>query len=697
MRASFRALTGAGKRESNVSSASDFQTAEEEKAEANAKARRASQRLSGVKARGSKGKGKGKGDGASSDDKRGSTKSDKGRVSGFFGRLSMRGRQSRDQAAQDDEEEKKKAELEKALGREKDEEEEKDSEEGTSESSASADSREEEFTIIERQPAGDCHFQCRLPDSMKEKYVFLELLHDSGQGRRVYLCEDLEWKPKVELNVEQWASPRQKPRKAVRGKLGVEMLEKEIRQQEDKKEFKQVEKAPRRRRCVMKVWQKTARTPEHNEAWLNVQVKLLSMERHPNVVLPRKIWEDEIAYYVDFDAIYQGCNLLQMILSDASLTERQVKRVTRGILRGLNHLHRNHLVHRDIKPDNILLEWGEDALELIAKTGKLPKGHLSSKNGVKQWKSAAPFKSSWTRHELVVGVRIIDCDLVVPFTGPGGQVPIIPGTEPTMADIACPRICGTPGYMAPEAFYTFPGPPGDMFGVGVIIFFMVACDAPMHDRMLRTLRGERFEDADEETLQKLAEQTTYAIEDIDWECHPWDQLPLVRDLCRQLLHIKPGARGGVDAGDVMKTAPWFQRAQAVEVSQFQDLQAIAGKTFAGLEDPDKDSDNADDEMEGDLNMPVVMGRTMRRAGLIEVKEDTPLEKKERRKRERQQNSLSSADQPQMIGKSPRGAPKASPRGGKNSPKASPRGGAKASPRGGAKEAPRAPGASPRVK
>eukprot|EP00455_Lapot_gusevi_P028724 TRINITY_DN3073_c0_g3_i3.p1 TRINITY_DN3073_c0_g3~~TRINITY_DN3073_c0_g3_i3.p1 ORF type:complete len:390 (-),score=90.71 TRINITY_DN3073_c0_g3_i3:16-1185(-) len=45
------------------------------------------------------------------------------------------------------------------------------------------------------------------------------------------------------------------------------------------------------------------------------------------------------------------------------LSERMVVHLALGIAAGLHHLQQHYLVHRDVKPDNILLYWSSDAIE----------------------------------------------------------------------------------------------------------------------------------------------------------------------------------------------------------------------------------------------------------------------------------------------------------------------------------------------
>eukprot|EP00438_Fugacium_kawagutii_P008952 Skav215548 [mRNA] locus=scaffold3091:113003:132185:- [translate_table: standard] len=284
-----------------------------------------------------------------------------------------------------------------------------------------------------------------------------------------------------------------------------------------------------------------------------MQLELMDLERHVNIIQPHRILEDELCYYVEFHAVFSGSNLLQTIVSDASTTEKWIKRVFRGIFRGMAHLHRHGLTHGDLKPENVLLEW-KDYRQLLSKHAKNPKAMttlkawLSVKKSVHRWKCPSHFKTAWTRHQLVAHVRIIDLDTV--SRNPQG-------------------ICGTPGYMAPEEYVSSASPAGDLFGIlaatpkaalamgslhhwqaGVMLYQLIRCNCPFHETVFRASRLDKaaLDEVSARTREDIADAVTLIANTTDWTEHPWPALPKARDLCRQLLRADPEQRGCMAVG-----------------------------------------------------------------------------------------------------------------------------------------------------
>lgn len=81
------------------------------------------------------------------------------------------------------------------------------------------------------------------------------------------------------------------------------------------------------------------------------EINLLFALRHPNIVKYINAIEDQKYMFL----IMEFCeNKLTSTPMENDPSERYLRCVGRQILSGLNYLHSNHIVHRDVKPDNIL-------------------------------------------------------------------------------------------------------------------------------------------------------------------------------------------------------------------------------------------------------------------------------------------------------------------------------------------------------
>lgn len=81
----------------------------------------------------------------------------------------------------------------------------------------------------------------------------------------------------------------------------------------------------------------------------------LANVKHPNIVHVHQIFEENRTAYLAMDFV-DGPDLLDMLDSDRKLTPKQVEALTRRILDAIRYLHRIGMLHRDISPDNILVE-----------------------------------------------------------------------------------------------------------------------------------------------------------------------------------------------------------------------------------------------------------------------------------------------------------------------------------------------------
>ena len=144
---------------------------------------------------------------------------------------------------------------------------------------------------------------------------------------------------------------------------------------------------------------------------------------------------------------------------EPGFTEERAKFYAAEILLGLHHLHSNGIVHRDCKPENILLD---------------DKGHL----------------------------RISDLGLALQMSD---------------GKVACGRV-GTTGYMAPEVIkndkYTYSP---DFFAMGCIIYEMIDGTRPFYSRREKISRAEidrRVLETNESYSDKFSENAKNLCKDL---------------------------------------------------------------------------------------------------------------------------------------------------------------------------------------
>jgi serine/threonine protein kinase len=146
---------------------------------------------------------------------------------------------------------------------------------------------------------------------------------------------------------------------------------------------------------------------------------------HPAIVRAYEIGRHDGGLFFVMDCI-RGPTLAQRLRGDPPDLVESL-RITAAVARGLHHAHQRGLIHRDIKPQNIVL------------TGAM-----------------------WP--------RIIDF---------GIAMPVDEGTG-----LREGRILGTPGYMAPEQApggTQAVGPAADIYALGVVLQQLLASRAPFHE------------------------------------------------------------------------------------------------------------------------------------------------------------------------------------------------------------------------
>lgn len=74
---------------------------------------------------------------------------------------------------------------------------------------------------------------------------------------------------------------------------------------------------------------------------------------HPNIVKLKEVYEDAENYLLVME-LMQGGELLDYIVERKHFSEREVADIIRPIIDAIRYCHSLNIIHRDIKPDNLL-------------------------------------------------------------------------------------------------------------------------------------------------------------------------------------------------------------------------------------------------------------------------------------------------------------------------------------------------------
>ena len=95
---------------------------------------------------------------------------------------------------------------------------------------------------------------------------------------------------------------------------------------------------------------------ERELAALRQEIEILKTLQHENIVLMLDYFETDSEIIVVTE--YAQGELFEVLEDDRSLPEEEVRSIARQLVAALYYLHSNRIIHRDMKPQNVLLGAG---------------------------------------------------------------------------------------------------------------------------------------------------------------------------------------------------------------------------------------------------------------------------------------------------------------------------------------------------
>lgn len=98
------------------------------------------------------------------------------------------------------------------------------------------------------------------------------------------------------------------------------------------------------------------------------ELEVLRKLNHPRIVSLKGFYEDEEFYYLLMEFV-SGGDLMDFVAAHGSVGEDAGREITRQVLEGVKYIHSQGISHRDLKPDNILIEQDDPVLVKITDFG----------------------------------------------------------------------------------------------------------------------------------------------------------------------------------------------------------------------------------------------------------------------------------------------------------------------------------------
>ncbi|KAL8441610.1 hypothetical protein Emag_007011 [Eimeria magna] len=295
------------------------------------------------------------------------------------------------------------------------------------------------------------------------------------------------------------------------------------------------------KRVVKVVKKKEPMQTEDDGAWRRMCTHLLNLPPHPNVLSFENIFETEEAFIFASEQL-EGGELFDFLLREKTVEEDVCQFITIQILRAVHHLHSNNLLHRDVKPENLIFRRPRrSAAAAVSPQEQQQQQQQQETRGSQSMGLNASF-SMEEQHELL----LIDFDTSMFIHDPVLTCRSASDGQGEAPASTRRRLVGTYGYLAPEVLRSGNySRASDMWSVGVILYILMTGSPPIPMELMTSARSALS------VIRDLFESGG-----IDFNVSSLPEFPLAQDLCRRLLEFDPSKRLACAA--TAMDHPWLQ-------------------------------------------------------------------------------------------------------------------------------------------
>ncbi|GFO03915.1 cyclin-dependent kinase 9 [Plakobranchus ocellatus] len=156
------------------------------------------------------------------------------------------------------------------------------------------------------------------------------------------------------------------------------------------------------------------------------EIGALNICQHPNVVTSLESWHEEVL----FSGVLTNCHMIVMELCETSLFQKLLDNVHRGfeihsikfitaqLIRGLGFVHSKGIMHRDLKPDNILLtSKGVVKIADFGMSRPVSREHVYTPRRVTLWYRSPEMLLMATNYSSAVDLWSLGCIVAEMFLG----------------------------------------------------------------------------------------------------------------------------------------------------------------------------------------------------------------------------------------------------------------------------------------